>query len=1521
MKTDRGESKAVQTEPGTSPRPVEDPKGQSLEQYTHLQPGAVPPETPNETDAPASALDTNGATENAGTASEDTPADLPPSDAATENVLSAGHAFAPDADLIVIDLLAATGLSEDAGALIHSLSQRVGTPLAFEVQDGGLVIDAGSLPTLREGENATFLFDLTFGSNEALKSNAITLSFKGNPEGGPPADWEVSSVPADSAAAGAVDAQLFIPEQGGLLAKLSSDLAALALEGAQPLSETQEEAVAAGAAEDVGLSGISLMTRVGGFVAIDAVAADGDGAAFQAKLEALGLVKGANLGAFASGLIPIESLGDVAAMEDLAFARPSYTAYDQGSVTSQGDASMNADEARSFYGTDGSGVKIGILSDSFNALGGYGSNIATGDLPAGVTVLDEYFGGDAIDEGRAMAQLIHDVAPGADLSFHTAFGGIANFAQGILDLRDDGASVIVDDIIYFAEPMFQDGAIAQAVNEVVGDGLAYFSSAGNQGQESHQNTFRDSGVSNGTHVFHDFNGAAATDTFMRLTLAPGERALLVLQWDQPYKSEAPGSAGAQNDLDLFVTNATGSTVYSSSTTSNLGGDPFEIAGVINNGGSTASAFVRVGLKSGAAPGLLKVVAFGGNLAEYTTGDGTIYGHAAADGAMAVAAAGFFDTPEFGTTPPEAEWFSSAGPVTILFDENGNRLATPEIRDKADITAPDGTNNTFFGSDSARDPDNLPNFFGTSAAAPHAAAAVALLKSLLPGATPDQLYQALKDGAIDMDAPGWDPTTGFGLVQADATIAEAAISGSAAADNLTGTSLADLIFGFDGDDILIGLGGPDSLVGGIGADTFRGSVSHLDGDAILDFTETDEIEVQGAAFDKSDIQTQQSGGDTILSIDSDGNGSNDLTIALRGNIEGPFVARTNSGNTIIEIDDGTGTGEPPFDIQISSDTFDENAAFTVTLTATDPDTPAGDIAYGLVNDPSGSFQVTGNQLNLVSPLDFEDLPAGFIDQGNGTATVDVVVSASDGVNPAYEEILTLTVNDVEPEGGGGGNIFVFDPSVSDFDGDANIQLSAIGGDLTYLRYLDAVGVNQEGGGVVSGGDWRDQVSKPSEGIQIDFTSPSIESVGIEFKRLAASENVTARVEDAGVGLLGDVTILGQGNQRSIFTATIGQDDLDTTGDIARVTLTGRYFAWIVGSITAKESGSGGSEDSPPTDMQISSDSFDENAAFVATLTATDPDTPAGSIAYGLVNDPSGAFQVTGNQLSLVSPLDFEDLPAGFIDQGNGTATLSVVVSASDGVNPAYEETLTLTVNDVEPEGGGGNTFVFDPSDADFDGDANIQVSAIGGDLTYLQYLDAVGVNQEGGGVVSGGDWRDQVSKPSEGIQIDFASSSIETVEIDIKKLAAGENLTAQIEDAVGTVLGTVTILGQGSQSSAFTATIGQGDLDTPSDIARITLAGRYFAWALDKITATEIGSQPSGLLTAADVLDSPARTISFDLNEFGALTRVATSQSDDLSGSGGEDQAVPSTLPAPLESIAADVLSFETDETTVTATIS
>lgn len=509
-------------------------------------------------------------------------------------------------------------------------------------------------------------------------------------------------------------------------------------------------------------TGNRMFRTAGGLVVIDAVAQD-DPQQLRDELVAMGLQNPAVFGRYVSGLMPIDKLVRMSSLHSLRLARPSYAQTGAGAVTTQGDTALNAGTARTNFGVDGTGVTVGTLSDSYNCLGGAASDVASNDLPGGINVLAEEPGcTSGTDEARAMMQIVHDIAPGSNQAYHTAFGGVADFALGIIELQSiAGADIINDDVFYFSEPFFQDGPIAQAVDSVKAAGVTYFSSAGNNAREAYSATFDNSGQSGfrAGSVAHDFDPGLGVDTRQQLTIPANTAVTFVLQWDQPFfaVSGAPGSA---SDVDIVLYPNGGGPALAGGIDNNVGGDAWEAFSYTNATGAPVTVRLGIDLVSGPAPGQMTYRYFGAmTVDEFATNSPTITGHANAAGAMAVGAVRYHHTPAFGVSPPLRESFSSIGGTPILFNTSGTAIF--QLRQKPEIMAPNGGDNTFFGSD--YEPNGFPNFFGTSAAAPHAAGVAALIRELDPTALPDEIYNTLQATAIDMDAPGVDFESGHGLI--------------------------------------------------------------------------------------------------------------------------------------------------------------------------------------------------------------------------------------------------------------------------------------------------------------------------------------------------------------------------------------------------------------------------------------------------------------------------------------------------------------------------------------------------------------------------------------------------------------------------------------------------------------------------------------------------------------------------------------------------------------------------------------
>ncbi|WP_437320273.1 S8 family peptidase [Sorangium sp. So ce385] len=568
-----------------------------------------------------------------------------------------------------------------------------------------------------------------------------------------------------------------------------------------------------------------------GYVAVSAYG--DDGAALAARLAREGMLDAKVHGESVSGRVPIARLGAIAAMRDLRYMKPTMAATQAGLVTTQGDRSLRSDVARARFGVDGRGVRVGVLSDSFDCrheplfpgqmFTDAADDIRNDDLPRDTVVLEDVdrttLPG-CLDEGRAMMQIIHDVAPGASLSFHTASISEDDFAAGIVELADNGARVIVDDIIYFDEPMFEDGRVADAVDRVVKRGVAYFSAAGNVERQSYQSRFRDSGrVGECGGQRHDFDPGPRVDDLQRVSASAESTTIVAFNWDQPSLS-ANGRRGSQSDLDLVFYHMNGERVEEctldpaqvvcqiAGIADNLGRDAVEVAALVNGSGVAMEFQIGIELIAGPKPDLMKYVwieregTF--SVEEFDTRSSTMYGHMNAAGAEAVGAAAWFQTEEWGPlnracVPACLESFSSVGGTPILFDDRGRRLPIPEVRLKPGVTGPDGGNTTFFFAPitveipGSTEPDRFPNFFGTSASAPHVAAVAALMldahaRDVAAGTSvlgsdrlpPALVYLVLRLTAEDMrlrdlggeigpvrveGAPGFDFETGFGFVDA------------------------------------------------------------------------------------------------------------------------------------------------------------------------------------------------------------------------------------------------------------------------------------------------------------------------------------------------------------------------------------------------------------------------------------------------------------------------------------------------------------------------------------------------------------------------------------------------------------------------------------------------------------------------------------------------------------------------------------------------------------------------------------
>jgi hypothetical protein len=507
-----------------------------------------------------------------------------------------------------------------------------------------------------------------------------------------------------------------------------------------------------------------------------------------------------------------------------------------GSVTSQAMTQLRVAAARGTFGARGAGQTIGVISDSFdtateaigggpvateaaadetsNDLPGPASTCSGQQVPVNVVVEGP---AESTDEGRAMLQVIHDLAPHANLAFATAYSTELQFARNVERLAEPvaagggGANVIVDDVGYFAEPFYQDGPVAVAIRKVTAAGVTYLTAAGNgnlvesgTGNEFgswERSEFVDAacpsaiaaGVGEASSSCMNFSPTAAADATFGITVERESTLIVDLQWAEAWY-------GVETDLNAYLLNAAGKVIVAEPV-KNVGSgavrQPVELFGWENTAAKAAEVqlvIVRCAHNCNASAnvntkprlkfmlmedgaGVAKTEYPKSELAAGITVGPTIYGHAGSAAAITLAAVNYEKS---ASAPTEPERYSSRGPVTHYFGPvNGTtkaaKLGTPEELKKPNATATDCASTTFFASLRF---DGW-HFCGTSEAAPHAAAIAALMRQTSPAATPTSILAALESSATPFTTVKSPAAVGAGLVNAEAAIA--ALGGAPVAD--------------------------------------------------------------------------------------------------------------------------------------------------------------------------------------------------------------------------------------------------------------------------------------------------------------------------------------------------------------------------------------------------------------------------------------------------------------------------------------------------------------------------------------------------------------------------------------------------------------------------------------------------------------------------------------------------------------------------------------------------------------------
>lgn len=369
-------------------------------------------------------------------------------------------------------------------------------------------------------------------------------------------------------------------------------------------------------------------------------------------------------------------------------------------------------------GITGQGVKVGILDLGF---GGY-EDLLGAELPDNVTVAT--FGDDyAFDievHGTACAEIVHEMAPDAELYLAYYDGSDAAMGQAITWLMEQQVDIISNSTgSNGLTPMDGTGLIAELVDEVKDAGILWVNAAGNEATSHYRGQYVDTDGDNLHEFFPD------TQVLPFIPYGPGFETTIILSWDD--------WQNANQDYELILYDADGNLLGKSEDPQS--GEPGNIPaeGFLYEFEDSEIYLLAIENYDGLARGdaTFDLFIHGGEMhPDYLVTEFSLSSPSDARGAFAVGAVNWADD--------VLEAYSSNGP-------------TADGRIKPDLSAPSVVDSASYTPEA---------FDGTSAAAPHVAGAAALVLQAFPDFSPDETAAFLQERAIDLGPSG--PDNGFGV---------------------------------------------------------------------------------------------------------------------------------------------------------------------------------------------------------------------------------------------------------------------------------------------------------------------------------------------------------------------------------------------------------------------------------------------------------------------------------------------------------------------------------------------------------------------------------------------------------------------------------------------------------------------------------------------------------------------------------------------------------------------------------------